>query len=402
METLAGPDRPNRPNRRNRIVIVGGGLTAAHAVETLRGEGHAGPITVVAAESHPPYQRPPLSKSFLKGDRPLDVVYPHDAGWYAGQGVELLTGRTAASLDLGAGTLALDDGEPLGFDALLLATGAVPRVPDVPGARRALYLRTIEDSQRLQRVLAARGRLVIVGAGWIGLEVAAAAREAGLGVTVLERDPLPLLRVLGPQLARYVADLHARHGVEIRTGVTVEQVREDGVVTADGIVPADDVLVGVGAVPVTDLAEQAGIDCENGVLVDERLRSSDPRVYAAGDVANAHNTALGRRLRVEHWENAARQGELAARAMLGQDVAYDWQPYFYTDQFDFGMEYVGNGSPDDEVVVRGSLESGEFVAYWLSGETLTAAMNVNIWDVSDRLRAMVGTTVDRDALTDLR
>lgn len=383
----------------DRVVIVGGGLAAAHAVETLRAEGHTGSITVVAAESHPPYQRPPLSKSFLKGAKPVDVVFPHDEEWYAGQGVRLLTGRTAASLDLAAGTVALDDGEPLAFDALLLATGAAPRVPDVPGARQALYLRTIEDSERLKRVLAGGGRLVIVGAGWIGLEVASAAREAGMAVTVLERDPLPLLRVLGPELARYVADLHARHGVEIRTGVTVEQVRSDGVVTADGIVPGDHVLVGVGAAPVTSLAEQAGLECDNGVLVDERLRSSDPRVYAAGDVANAHNAALGRRLRVEHWDNAVRQGELAARAMLGQQVAYDWQPYFYTDQFDFGMEYVGAGSPDDEVVVRGSLESGEFIAYWLAGETLTAAMNVNIWDVNDKLRAMIGSRVDPDQLS---
>lgn len=391
MESLQIPDR---------VVIVGGGLAAAHAVETLREEGHAGSITVVAAESHPPYQRPPLSKSFLKGEKPVDVVYPHDEEWYAGQGVALLVGRTAASLDLAAGTLALEDGEPLGFDALLLATGAVPRVPDLPGARNALYLRTIEDSERIKRALAAGGRLVIVGAGWIGLEVAAAAREAGLSVTVLERDPLPLQRVLGDTLSHYVANLHARNGVEIRTGVSVTEIREDGVVTADGLVPADHVLVGVGAAPATGLAEQAGLSCDNGVLVDERLRSSDPRVYAAGDVANAQHATLGRRIRVEHWDNAIKQGELAARSMLGRDVSYDWQPYFYTDQFDFGMEYVGRGSPHDEVVVRGSLEGGEFIAYWLASDrTVTAAMNVNIWDVNDELRALVGSRVDPDELT---
>ena len=393
METTSTPDR---------IVIVGGGLAAVHAVETLREEGHDGSLTVVAAESHPPYQRPPLSKSFLKGDKPLDVVYPHDEAWWAEQGVRLLTGRTAASLELGdeAG-VRLDDGETLGFDALLLATGATPRVPDLPGARQALYLRTIEDSQRLRRVLEAGGRMVIVGGGWIGLEVAAAARGAGLDVTVLERDPLPLQRILGDRMAQHVADLHARHGVEIRTGVAVSEIRPDAVVTDHGTVPADHVLVAVGAAPSVGLAQQAGLACDNGILVDQRLRSSDPRVLAAGDVANAAHATLGR-LRVEHWDNAIRQGRLAARSLLGREVSYDWAPYFYTDQFDFGMEYVGHGSPDDEVVVRGSLEDGEFIAYWLKGTTVTAAMNVNIWDVSDRLRELVGTTVDPDGLTDLR
>jgi len=250
-----------------------------------------------------------------------------------------------------------------------------------------------------------------VGGGWIGLELAAAAREGGMEVTVLEMAPLPLGQVLGETVARYLVDLHTRHGVEIRTGVTVESIettdgRPSGVVTTDGVLPADLVVVAIGAAPVTALAEAAGLavtepKAGGGITIDEHLRTSAPHIWAAGDVANATHTRLGP-LRVEHWDNAIRQGKAVARSMLGQDVSYDWEPYFYTDQFDFGMEYVGRGSPSDDVEIRGSLESGEFIAYWLDGDTITAGMNVNIWDVNDQLRELVGTTVDRGALTDLR
>lgn len=393
------------------IVIVGAGLAAANTVEGLRDEGYDGALSVVGAEPHPPYERPPLTKSFLSGAKPIGVVYPHDEGWYTGKRVELLKGTTAVSLDPASQQIQLDSGRTLEYDAVLLATGASPRVPDLPGADSASYLRTIEDSQKLKTLFEKGGRLAIVGGGWIGLEAAAAARGYDVEVTVLEMDDLPLHKVLGDELARYLADLHSKHGVDLRTGVKVSRITSEGVETADGVVPADVVLVAVGAAPNTELAESAGLslarrELGGGILVDEHLRASAPGVFAAGDVANARNTLLDAHVRVEHWDNAIRQGKLAARSMLGLEGAYDWQPYFYTDQFEFGMEYVGHGSPDDEVVIRGDKESGEFIAYWLSptesGDRVTAAMNVNIWDVNDELRKIVGTTVDRRDLTDLR
>lgn len=394
-----------------RIVIIGGGLAAANAAETLRQEGFTGTLTVVGKEPHLPYERPPLSKSYLMGKKTADDLPPHDAAWYDAHDVAVLSGTEATAIDPAARTVSLDSGDALEYDALLLATGAEPRVPDLPGAEAGSYLRTKEDSDHLKEALAAGGKAVLVGGGWIGLELAAAARQAGMDVTVLEMAPLPLGGVLGETVARYLVELHTRNGVDIRTGVTVESIetvdgRATGVVTADGTLPADLVVVAVGAAPVTGLAEAAGLriagrEAGGGVAVDEHLRTSDPHIWAAGDVANAAHTRLGP-LRVEHWDNAIRQGKAVARSMLGQDVAYDWQPYFYTDQFDFGMEYVGRGSPDDDVEIRGSLESGEFIAYWLAGDTVTAGMNVNIWDVNDQLRELVGTEVDRSALTDLR
>jgi len=394
-----------------RIVIIGGGLTAANAAETLRQEGFTGSVTLVGKEPHLPYERPPLSKDYLMGKKTADQLPPHDSTWYDEHDVTVLTGTEATAIDPAARTVSLDDGATVAYDALLLATGAEPRVPDLPGAEAASYLRTKEDSDRLKAAIAAGGKAVLVGGGWIGLELAAAAREGGMGVTVLELAPLPLGQVLGETVARYLVDLHTRHGVEIRTGVTVESIettdgRPTGVVTTDGVLPADLVVVAIGAAPVTALADAAGLEVTEpkaggGITVDERLRTSDPRIWAAGDVANAAHARLGP-LRVEHWDNAIRQGKAVARSILGQDVTYDWEPYFYTDQFDFGMEYVGRGSPADDVEIRGSLEAGEFIAYWLAGDTVTAGMNVNIWDVNDQLRGMVGTTVDRGALTDLR
>jgi 3-phenylpropionate/trans-cinnamate dioxygenase ferredoxin reductase subunit len=394
-----------------QIVIIGGGLTAANAVETLRQEGFTGSLTLVGREPHLPYERPPLSKDYLMGKKGADDLPPLDTAWYDEHDVTVLTGTEATAIDPAARTVSLDDGATVAYDALLLATGAEPRVPDLPGADAASYLRTKEDSDRLKAAIAAGGKAVLVGGGWIGLELAAAAREGGMEVTVLEMAPLPLGQVLGETVARYLVDLHTRHGVEIRTGITVESIettdgRPSGVVTTDGVLPADLVVVAIGAAPVTALAEAAGLavtepKAGGGITVDEHLRTSAPHIWAAGDVANATHTRLGP-LRVEHWDNAIRQGKAVARSMLGQDVSYDWEPYFYTDQFDFGMEYVGRGSPSDDVEIRGSLESGEFIAYWLDGDTITAGMNVNIWDVNDQLRELVGTTVDRGALTDLR
>jgi 3-phenylpropionate/trans-cinnamate dioxygenase ferredoxin reductase subunit len=393
-----------------RIVVVGGGLAAANAVQTLREEGFTGSLTVVGKEPHLPYERPPLSKSYLMGKKSAGDLPPLDQAWYDDHDVTLLTDTEATGLDAGARAVSLSTGATLEYDALLLATGAEPRVPDLPGAGAAAYLRTVEDSDRLKEAFAAGGRAVMVGGGWIGLELAAAARQAGMEVTVLEMAPMPLGNVLGEEVARYLVDLHTRNGVDVRTGVTVEGIETDGeratgVRTAGGVLPADLVVVAVGAAPATALAEAAGLEIAprekgGGIAVDTHLRTSDPHVYAAGDVANAEHARLGP-LRVEHWDNAIQQGKAVARSMLGAEVTYDWEPYFYTDQFDFGMEYVGRGSPGDDVEIRGSLESGEFVVYWLDGDTVTAGMNVNIWDVNDKLRELVGTQVDRSALTSL-
>jgi 3-phenylpropionate/trans-cinnamate dioxygenase ferredoxin reductase component len=385
------------------VVVIGAGLTAAHAVETLRESGFDGSIAIVGREPHPPYERPPLTKGFLTGADPIESAFPHDSDWYDAHKIRLLGDTSAVSIDRQARTVALDTGETLHYDHLLLATGATPRVPDLPGADTAFYVRTIADSERLKEALEKGGRVAIVGGGWIGLEVAAAARGYGREVTVLEQFDLPLGHILGQDVATYLRDLHLSNGVDLRTGVSVSAITSDGVETSAGTVPADIVVVAVGVAPDTELAAAAGLEVDNGIVVDEHLRTSDPNIYAAGDVANALNPTLGKGLRVEHWDNAIRQGKLAGRVIAGEDAAYTWQPYFFTDQFQFSMEYVGHSAPGDEVVVRGELEANEFVAYWLAdGKRVTAAMNVNIWDVNDRLREIVGTEVDPGRLTDMR
>jgi NADPH-dependent 2,4-dienoyl-CoA reductase/sulfur reductase-like enzyme len=298
--------------------------------------------------------------------------------------------------------------ESVDYDRLLVATGARPRhlaMADDSGAPVA-YLRTIEDSQRLRAAFTEGARIVIVGGGWIGLEAAAAARNAGSEVTVLETLELPLLRVLGPEVARIFADLHRSHGVDLRTSIGLAGIEKQGdravVRLEDGTsLDADLVVVGVGVTPNVELAERAGLKTDNGVLVDEHLRSSDPEVFAAGDVANATHPVLGRPVRVEHWDNAIEQGRAAARSMLGEDVSYDRMPYFFTDQYDLGMEYVGHVGPDgyDEVVLRGD-PSGAFSAFWLGGGRVLAGMHVNDWDAIDPIRTIVGSSVPADRLRD--
>lgn len=389
-----------------RLVIVGGGLAAAKAVERLLEEGYEGSVTVVGAESSPPYERPPLSKDLLLGKDTDPTVL--DGDWWSGHEVQLMTGARATALDREARRLVLDSGQRLDYDLLVLATGTEPRVPDLPGADQALYLRTLQDKDRVLAALESGGRLVIVGAGWIGLEVAAAARSHDVDVTVLERDDLPLRRVLGDELATHLAALHRSHGVDLRTGVAVEEIvlGEDGpagVRVADGTIEADHVLVAIGAVPSTELAEESGLVVDDGVVVDERFQTPDEHVLAIGDVANAWNVTLEDRLRVEHWDNAIRQGRAVADVLLGRDTVHDWYPYFFTDQFEFSMEYVGRPGPEDTVELRGDLEANEFIAYWLDAQSrVTAGMNVGIWDVNDTLRGLVGTRVDRAELTDLR
>ncbi|QTE29559.1 NAD(P)/FAD-dependent oxidoreductase [Pengzhenrongella sicca] len=410
------------------LVIVGASLAGAIAAQTLRQEGFDGRVVLVGAESHPPYERPPLSKSYLQGSSPRDDVFVHAADWYTRHDIELRLGVAATSLDRVARTVTLAGGETIAYDRLLLATGSVPRLLEVPGATAdgVRYLRTLDDSEALRAAFAGSPRVVVIGAGWIGLETAAAARAAGLEVTVLEAAELPLLRVLGPELARVFADLHREHGVDLRLGAQVTGLRVasggdsagsaggadgggsvTGVELGDGsVVPADLVIVGIGVSPAVQLAADAGLDASDGIRVDEYLRSPDPAVFAAGDVASAYHPRIGRHLRVEHWENARRQGVIAARSMIGERVAFDRQPYFFTDQYDLGMEYVGHVGPEgyDELVVRGDLGKREFIAFWLGGGRVLAGMNVNVWDVVDDVEALISRdrSVDPRRLADLQ
>lgn len=390
----------------DHIVFVGAGLAAAKGVERLRDGGYDGAVTVIGAEPHPPYERPPLSKDLLLGKDTDPTVLDRD--WWTEHDLTVRTGVRATQLDRDEHLVRLDTKELLHYDRLVLATGAEPRVPQVPGADQALYLRTLEDKDRVLAALEPGRRLAIIGGGWIGLEVAAAARSHDVEVTVLEMADLPLQKVLGDELAQHLAALHRSHGVDLRTGVTVEEVLTDpdgrtAVLTANGTVEADHVLIAIGAEPSVLLAAAAGLEVDDGIVVDERFTTADEHVLAIGDVANAWNTALGTRLRVEHWDNAIRQGRAAADVLLGRDTQYDWLPYFFTDQFEFSMEYVGRPGPDDRVEIRGDLAANEFVAYWLAGDgTLTGAMNVGVWDVNDRLRSMVGDRFAAQELLDLR
>lgn len=334
---------------RPRFVVVGAGLAGFTAVETLRSEGFDGSVTLLGAESHAPYERPPLSKGYLMGNDPREKVFSRPDGWYRDQDVDLLTSTRVTSLDRDAQVVVTAAGERIGYDGALLATGSRPRRLDLPGEELAgiHQLRTLDDSDALKQALESGHRLVVVGGGWIGLEVASAARTAGLEVVVIERGEVPLGAVLGPKVARVFADLHRDNGVDLRTSSGVARfLGDDGVLEAveltDGTrLDTDLALVAVGATPRTELAEAAGLTVDNGVLVDAHLRTADPRVAAAGDIANVDHPVLGRRVRVEHWANATSQGPVAARALLGQDVSYRDLPFFFTDQYDLGMEYVG-------------------------------------------------------------
>jgi 3-phenylpropionate/trans-cinnamate dioxygenase ferredoxin reductase subunit len=388
-------------------IVVGAGLAAANVVESLRDNGFDAPITLIGDELDRPYERPPLSKDFLQGKADRDSIFVHDQAWYDEHDISTRFGDSVASIDRDAHTVTLTSGETLNYQQLVLATGSSPRRLDVPGTDLdgVHTLRRIGDSEQLKAAFTEGAKVVLIGAGWIGLELAAAAKNAGCAVTVLEFAPLPLQRVMGDELAGYFADLHRANGVDLRLGVGVTEIvgsggKVTGVRAGDELVDADVVVVGVGAAPNTALAEAAGLPVDNGVLVDEHLQTADPAIWAVGDVAHATNTALGRRIRVEHWDNAIRQGKLAGTVIAGKPASFDWQPYFYTDQFDLGMEYVGYADASDDVVIRGDRSGGEFIAFWIADGAVRAAMNVNIWDVNDDLRALVGRQVAADRLAD--
>lgn len=395
------------------IVIVGGGLAGAKTAGALREKGFHGALTLFAAEPHLPYERPPLSKGCLLGSSTFDeaVVYPRQ--WYTENEVDLRLGVRVQSIDVGAHEVRADDGSTTAYDRLVLATGAVPRTLPIAGADASgvLYLRTREDAEQIRRACEAGRHMVIIGGGWIGLEIAAAARSAGTDVTVVEAAELPLLAALGPTLARVFADLHTARGVTLRLSARLAEITTDGE-RATGVrleggetIPADTVVIGIGVTPDVSLAAGAGLDVDDGVLVDAHLRTSDPDIYAIGDIAKVDHPVLGERIRVEHWATALNQPTTAAAAILGEDAQWSDLPYFYTDQYDLGMEYIGHvprGTPDD-VVIRGDLAGREFIAFWLGEDgRVLAGMNVNIWDVVDDVKALIlsGQPVDRERLAD--
>jgi len=394
-------------------LIIGASLGGAKAAEAMRAAGYGGPLVLIGEENELPYERPPLSKEYLQGKAERDVIYVHPRNWYADNGVELRLGTRVTGIDRAAHEVSLDDGSRLGYGKLLLTTGSSPRVLRVPGADLdgVHYLRSVQDSDRLKAAIGAASRIAVIGAGWIGLETAAAARQAGDEVTVLETADLPLLRVLGREVAQVFAALHLDHGVDLRCGVQVGEITgADGHVTgvrlADGSqIDADAVIVGVGISPNIQLAAAAGLDVDNGIRVDAGLRSSDPDIYAAGDVASAFHPLVGKHIRVEHWANALNQPQAAGRSMIGEAVAYDRVPYFFSDQYDLGMEYSGYVDPDgyDKVIFRGDVPGREFVAFWLgNGGRVLAGMNVNVWDVNEAVQKLVraGKPIDESALTD--
>jgi 3-phenylpropionate/trans-cinnamate dioxygenase ferredoxin reductase subunit len=381
------------------FIIIGGGLAGAKAAEALREQDFEGRVILVAQEEQLPYERPPLSKEYLAGKKTLAEFTVHDAAWYRDHDIDLRQGATVNAIDPQARTVRFDDGSIEAYDKLLLATGSRSRRPKIPGsvASGVHYLRTIDDAEELNSVLTEGSSLAVVGAGWIGLEVAAGARDRGVNVTVVESAKQPLLAALGEEVAEVFANLHREHGVDLRLETSVEEITtEDGTATGlllgDGsTIASDTVLVAVGAQANVELAEEAGLAMAGGgVQVSSSLRTSDPDIYAVGDIAAAENPVFDTRIRTEHWANAMKQPAVAVAGMLGRTAEYDELPYFFTDQYDLGMEYVGHSAGYQRVEFRGDVPGREFTVYWLDGDNrVLAGMNVNIWEGLDDIKALI-------------
>jgi 3-phenylpropionate/trans-cinnamate dioxygenase ferredoxin reductase subunit len=391
------------------FVIAGASLAGAKAAETLRAEGFDGRVLLVGEEAVRPYERPPLSKAYLRGEVGFDDAAVHAENFYQEQEIELLTSTTVTSIDPVSKRVTLDPGGPLTYDQLLLATGATTRTISIPGADLdgIYYLRSLASCDALREELKRASRLVVVGAGWIGSEVAASARQMGKEVALIEAAQVPLERVLGAEVGKMFRDLHADNAVELHMGVGVQAFSGSSsveeVLLADGTSVAGDIfVVGVGVNPRTELAEHAGLDLDNGVVTDERLATSVPGIWAAGDVANAWHPGFGTRIRLEHWSAALNQGPVAGRNMLGRKDAYDKIPYFFSDQYDLGLEYNGFAEHWDQIVFRGDIDEREVIVFWLDQGLVVAGMNVNVWDVSDQVAALVASKrrVDPDVLRD--
>jgi 3-phenylpropionate/trans-cinnamate dioxygenase ferredoxin reductase component len=391
------------------LVIVGASLAGAKAAEGARNQGWDGPIRVVGAEPHLPYERPPLSKEVLVGREGPTTTLVHDDAFEVTSEVDLLLGAPAVRLDLAARTVELAGGRRLRFAKLVLATGSTPRRLPIPGADlpEVLTLRTVDDCLALRDRLVPGHRLAVVGASWIGTEVTACARQRGCDVVMVDPLSTPLERVLGPEVGGFFAELHAAHGVDVRLGIGVDAFEGSehvtGVRLSDGaVVDAETVVVGVGVTPNVELARDAGLDVASGVLVDATLTASHPDVLAAGDIAEAHHPVIDQPVRVEHWANALNQGLTAGGNAAGAGRAYDRIPYFFSDQYEMGMEYSGWPLPWDQVVFRGDRSSGAFVAFYLDHGVVTGGANVNVWDVNEQIQNLIrtGKPADLDVLTD--
>jgi 3-phenylpropionate/trans-cinnamate dioxygenase ferredoxin reductase component len=391
------------------FIIVGASVAGAKAAEELRTAGFDGRVLLIGAERELPYERPPLTKGYLRGESRREKAYVHEQGFYEQHQIELETDATVTVLDPAGSRVRLADDRELSYDRLLLATGAEPRRIPIAGADLdgVHYLRTLSDCDALRERLDGGGRVVVVGAGWIGSEFAASARQRGLEVTMVDPLELPSERIFGSEIGAFYRHVHRDHGVELVLGEGVEAFEGDGSVsrvrTAGGkTIDCDFVVVGIGVAPRVEIARRAGLEVENGIVVNERLESSAPGVFAAGDVAHAWHPFYKERIRVEHWSGALNQGPVAARAMLGQKVSYDRIPYFFSDQYDVGMEYSGHAPKWDEVVFRGDRAGGKFIAFWLHDGRVIAGMNVNVWDVNEHVQALIrsGQTIDAATLSD--
>jgi len=393
---------------RPTLAIVGASLAGAKAAEGARDAGYDGRILLIGDEPVAPYERPPLSKGLLRGETDIDAARVHPDGFYRDHDIHLITDRVLA-IDAAERRITLSGAGTLGFDTAVLATGAAPRRLDVPGAALAGVhsLRSLDDAVALRDAIRHGRRVAVIGAGWIGSEVAASARQMGADVVLIDPAPVPLHRLLGDRIGAMFRRLHADHGVQLRLGTGVAEMAGtnavDRVVLTDGRVePADVVIVGVGVMPRTQLAADGGLAVDDGVVVDCHLESSVPGIFAAGDLARAWHPRYGQHLRVEHWANAIAQGTTAGRNAAGEREVADHLPYFFSDQYDLGLEYVGHHTPGDEVIVRGDLEGRRFVVFWHRNEIVTAAMHVNTWDLIDDLKALVarGEPVDVGRLAD--
>jgi 3-phenylpropionate/trans-cinnamate dioxygenase ferredoxin reductase subunit len=381
-----------RPGFRNAVsgtatfVVIGANLAGGAAVTTLREQGFDGRLVLIGAEEHPPYERPPLSKTYLRGESTFDDALLHAPEWYQEHEVETLFGSLVERVDAGDRTVRLRGGTIIPFDRALIATGARNRRFDVPGRDLpgVFQLRTIEDAHRIRERAAGASAAVVVGAGFIGCEVAASLRTTGLAVDVIDRGNVVLERVLGPEVAPAVEALHADHGVRIHhrsavrrfegaasTGVEIVTLE-----SGEGL-PCDMVVIGVGVEPVTDVVDGSQIALDNGIVTDAQLRTTAPDVFAAGDVANAVSPVFGRRLRVEHWDNALKSGAAAARNMLGAEVPYDDPHWFWSDQFDANVQYAGHATAWDSVVVRGSMDDPDFLAFYLEDGILRGVLGMS-------------------------
>ncbi|GAA4848950.1 FAD-dependent oxidoreductase [Pseudonocardia benzenivorans] len=392
--------------RRERIVLVGAGRAAAAAAATLRREGFDGDLVVVGDEPHPPYRRPPLSKAWDGAAPCVDDLLVRDAEWYGTNAVELITGTRAVALDCASRQLTLADGARLGYDRLLLATGGRPR--RLPGVRgdRIHHLRTVADAAALREQLAGDGPLVVLGGGFLGCEVAAAARASGVEVTIVEMAPTLLSRAMSPELGELFAALHRSRGVTVLTGERVDSVVQAGdqvvVRTCAQVLECAALLVAIGISRSTELLAGTPVACDDGVLVDEFAATSVPGVYAAGDVAAAHHPRYGRRVRVEHDDNAVRQATVAARNMLGARDVYDDPHWFWSDQFEHNLQMVGSPEGHDRSVVRGSPGEGAFSVFHLRGDRLVSVLAFDRGRdvVTGRKLVAAGATVAAEQLED--